>query len=95
MIVRVARGAALLFAVVASTTTLAQSPRPSDGLIGRWDLVYKVYEPVGYFAKLRYLLRNLSFYAANFERVGGIKLAAKYLLSNDAFEKLKRTLSPT
>lgn len=39
MIVRVARGAALLFAVVASTTTLAQAPRAADGLIGRWDLV--------------------------------------------------------
>jgi hypothetical protein len=64
-------------------------------VIGRWELVYKVYEPVGYFAKLGYLFRNLSFYAANFERVGGIKLAAKYLLSIGAFERLKRTLSPT
>ena len=66
-----------------------------ERVIHRWELVYKVYEPVGYLAKLGFFLRNLPFYAANFDRVGGIKLTAKYLLSLNAFEKVKRSVTTT
>lgn len=66
---------------------------PIERVIRRWELVYKVYEPLGYFAKLGYFVRNLSFYASNFDRVGGLKLAAKYLLSLNAFERLKRAVT--
>ena len=64
-----------------------------DRVIHRWELVYKIYEPVGYLKKLSFFFRNLAFYAANYDRVGGIKLAAKYLLSLNAFEKVKRSVT--
>lgn len=39
MMVRVALGAALMLAAAGYTSTLAQSPKASDVLLGRWDLV--------------------------------------------------------
>lgn len=66
-----------------------------ERVIHRWELVYKVYEPVSYFEKLGFFLRNIPFYTANFGRVGGAKLAAKYILSIGAFEKLKRSVTTT
>lgn len=39
MIARVTRGLALTLTALATTGTFAQAPRPSDALIGRWDLV--------------------------------------------------------
>ena len=59
----------------------------------RWELGYKVYEPVGYFSKLAYFLRNIPFYLSNYRRVGGPRLAAKYLLGIATFESAKQKLS--
>lgn len=67
--------------------------KPIEEVIQKWELVYKVYEPAGYFSKLGFLLRNSSFYAANFGRVGGAKLAAKYLLSVPVFNRIKKRSS--
>jgi glycosyltransferase involved in cell wall biosynthesis len=64
-------------------------------VIRRWDLAYKVYEPIGYFSKLFFFIRNLAFYVSNFERVGGLKLGAKYVFSLGAFERVKHSVSPT
>ena len=58
----------------------------------RWELGYKVYEPVGYFSKLGFLLRNVPFYISNFGRVGGLKLAAKYIFGISAFNSAKQRL---
>ena len=64
-----------------------------DTVKRRWELGYKVYEPVGYFAKLGYFLTNIPFYLSNFERLGGIKLAAKYILGVSVFNSAKERLS--
>lgn len=42
MIARVAGSAALMLATFGYAGTLAQSPRPSDALLGRWDLVVQM-----------------------------------------------------
>lgn len=61
-------------------------------VIDRWELVYKVYEPIGYFAKLGYLARHFGTYIRNFGRVGGVKLLAKYLFTLSVFQRLKLLL---
>lgn len=66
---------------------------PIDTVKRSWDLGYKVYEPVGYFSKLGYFVRNFPFYFSNFGRVGGLKLAAKYILGTSVFNSAKERLS--
>ena len=58
-------------------------------IIDRWNLVYLVYEPVGYGTKLAYFLKNVPFYLQNFKRVGGIKLMVKYLVPNALLPQVK------
>jgi len=65
---------------------------PINTVVNRWNLVYKVYEPVGYFQKLSYFLRNIPFYIRNFHRVGGIKLMAKYFFTAEIFDRVKSIL---
>lgn len=62
-------------------------------VIKKWNIVYKVYEPIGYYSKLGYLIRNFGFYLANFGETGGMKLAAKYVLTARLFDRLKRPFS--
>jgi hypothetical protein len=65
---------------------------PIETVKRRWELGYKVYEPVGYFTKLGFFLRNVPFYLSNFGRLGGFKLAAKYVLGNSVFNSAKQRL---
>ncbi len=58
-------------------------------VINRWNLIYQVYEPVGYLKKLSFLAQNSGFYFQNFKRVGGIKLLVKYLVPNSVLQQLK------
>jgi glycosyltransferase involved in cell wall biosynthesis len=58
-------------------------------VIHRWNLIYQVYEPVGYLKKLSYLAQNTGFYLQNFRKVGGIKLLIKYLVPNSVIQQLK------
>lgn len=58
-------------------------------IIDRWNLVYLVYEPVGYGTKLAYFLRNVPFYLKNFKMVGGVKLLVKYLVPNSLLPQVK------
>jgi len=58
-------------------------------VIHRWNLVYLVYEPVGYLKKVSYFFQNIGFYLQNFKMVGGVKLLVKYLLPNSVLEQLK------
>jgi glycosyltransferase involved in cell wall biosynthesis len=64
-----------------------------DEVIRKWELVYKVYEPTGYVSKLAFFVRNFGFYASNFQKLGGTKLAAKYLISVSLFNRMKRFAS--
>ena len=57
-------------------------------VIRKWDLLYKVYEPVGYFKKLSYFIRNTGFYLQNFRWTGGFKLGIKYLLPNAVLRRV-------
>ncbi len=58
-------------------------------IIDRWNLVYLVYEPVGYGTKVSYFLRNVPFYLQNFRMVGGVKLMVKYLVPNSLLPQVK------
>lgn len=58
-------------------------------VIRKWDLLYKLYEPVGYFKKFHYFARNTGFYLQNFRWLGGIKLFIKYLFPNAAVRLVK------
>lgn len=58
-------------------------------VINRWNLVYQVYEPVGYLKKVSYLAQNIGFYFQNFKKVGGLKLLVKYLVPNTVLQQLK------
>jgi len=58
-------------------------------VIRKWDLLYKVYEPVGYFQKGIYLLKNTGFYLRNFRYLGGVKLFIKYLLPGPLLRRVK------
>ncbi len=58
-------------------------------VIDRWNLVYLVYEPVGYLEKVSYFFRNIGFYLQNFKMVGGIKLLVKYLVPNSLLQHVK------
>ena len=58
-------------------------------VIRRWNLVYLVYEPVGYPEKVSYFLKNVPFYLQNFKMVGGLKLLVKYLVPNSLLPQLK------
>ena len=58
-------------------------------VINRWNLIYQVYEPVGYLKKLSFLMQNSGFYFQNFRKVGGIKLLVKYLVPNSVLQQLK------
>jgi glycosyltransferase involved in cell wall biosynthesis len=59
--------------------------------VRKWDLIYKVYEDTSYVSKLSHLMRNLGFYAANFSKVGGLKLLAKYLITANYFDQVKKS----
>ncbi|MBL0130292.1 MAG: hypothetical protein IPP43_03510 [Chitinophagaceae bacterium] len=58
-------------------------------VIHKWDLLYKVYEPVGYFKKLSFLFVNTRHYLQNFNDVGGLKLLIKYLVPNNILRWVK------
>jgi glycosyltransferase involved in cell wall biosynthesis len=58
-------------------------------VIRKWDLLYMVYEPVGYFRKIGFLFRNLGFYSRNFGDLGGLKLLVKYFVPNSLLRRLK------
>lgn len=58
-------------------------------VIHTWDLLYKVYEPIGYFKKLGYFLRNTGFYLKNFRYTGGIKLLIKFIVPYSVLRKVK------
>jgi hypothetical protein len=58
-------------------------------VIRKWDLLYKVYEPVGYFKKGFYFLKNTGFYLQNFRYLGGVKLFIKYLLPGSLLRRVK------
>jgi hypothetical protein len=58
-------------------------------VIRKWDLLYKVYEPVGYFRKFAFLIRNTGFYLRNFRYLGGLKLFIKYLLTGSVLRWIK------
>jgi glycosyltransferase involved in cell wall biosynthesis len=58
-------------------------------VINRWNLIYQVYEPVGYLKKISYLVQNSGFYLQNFQKVGGLKLLVKYLVPNSLLQQLK------
>lgn len=78
-------------------THLREFDRYSDGkyrstlntVILKWDLLYKVYEPVGYFRKLGFLLSHLGFCLRHFRWLGGFKLYIKYLVPAAMLRKLK------
>ena len=69
--------------------TAGRFHEPLENVIRRWDLVYKPYEPVGYFSRLGHLIKNSGFYLKNYSRLGGMKLAAKYLLTYRLFDRIK------
>lgn len=58
-------------------------------VIRKWDLLYKVYEPVGYFPKLGFLLARLGFSLKHFRWLGGFKLYIKYLVPAALLRKFK------
>ncbi len=58
-------------------------------VIKKWDLLYKVYEPAGYFRKLEFLFSNLAFYCRNFKDLGGPRLAIKYIVPYSLIRKMK------
>lgn len=58
-------------------------------VIRKWDVLYKVYEPVGYFKKLGFLFSNLGFCLRNFRYLGGLKLYIKYFIPVSLIRKLK------
>jgi len=58
-------------------------------VIRKWDILYKVYEPVGYFKKGLYLLKNTGFYLRNFRYLGGLKLFIKYLVPGPVLRLVK------
>lgn len=58
-------------------------------VIRKWDILYKVYEPVGYFKRFSYFLRNMGFYLQNFSYLGGLKLFIKYLLPGFVLQRVK------
>jgi hypothetical protein len=59
-------------------------------VIRKWDLIYKVYENTGYTDKLSFFFNNFRFYSANYRKVGGLRLFAKYLLTPQYFDLIKR-----
>jgi glycosyltransferase involved in cell wall biosynthesis len=59
--------------------------------VRKWDLIYKVYEDTSYVSKISHFMRNLGFYAANFSKVGGFKLLAKYLITANYFDHVKKS----
>lgn len=58
-------------------------------VIHKWDLLYGVYEPVGYFKKIGYFFKNLGFYASNFKALGGMKLMIKYFVPHKVIRSVK------
>ncbi|MBK8809914.1 MAG: glycosyltransferase [Acidobacteria bacterium] len=62
-------------------------------VIRKWELIYFVYEPVGYLDRVYFLLSNFGFYLSNFRQVGGIKLSMKYVLPQSLIVKIQRLLS--
>jgi glycosyltransferase involved in cell wall biosynthesis len=63
--------------------------QPLQRVISRWDLVYKVYEPVSYLGKIGYLFRHLGVYSRNFRATGRLKLLVKYLVPQRILRKVK------
>jgi glycosyltransferase involved in cell wall biosynthesis len=59
-------------------------------VIRKWDLIYTVYEDTGYMSKLSFFLDNFRFYRANYTKVGGFRLLAKYLITPQYFDLIKR-----
>lgn len=58
-------------------------------VIHKWDLLYGVYEPMGYFKKIGYFLKNLGFYTSNFKALGGVKLMIKYFVPHKLIRSVK------
>ncbi len=58
-------------------------------VIQKWNVLYKVYEPVGYFKKLGYLFGKTKFYMQNFKAVGGLKLLIKYLVPGSVLRQIR------
>ncbi len=58
-------------------------------IIQKWNVLYKVYEPIGYFKRLGYLFSNTGFYLQHFKSVGGFKLLAKYLVPYSIIRQIK------
>lgn len=58
-------------------------------VIRKWDILYKVYEPLGYFRKLGFLLARLGFCLRHFRWLGGFKLYIKYLVPAAMLRKFK------
>ncbi|MEO7924522.1 MAG: hypothetical protein ABIR30_12650, partial [Chitinophagaceae bacterium] len=65
--------------------------RPLQQVISRWNLVYKVYEPVSYLKKIGYLFGHLGVYSRNFRATGRLKLLAKYLVPQGILRRVKGT----
>jgi glycosyltransferase involved in cell wall biosynthesis len=60
-----------------------------QAVIRKWDILYMVYEPVGYFKRLGYLFRNFGFYSRNFSALGGLKLLVKYFVPHSFVRRMK------
>jgi len=58
-------------------------------VIHKWNLVYKIYEPGGYFEKIIYFFKNIGFYSRNFTDVGGLKLLIKYFVPGSILRRVK------
>ncbi len=58
-------------------------------VIRKWEILYKIYEPAGYFKKMGFFLSNLGFYYKNFSALGGPRLAVKYIVPYSLLKKLK------
>ena len=60
-----------------------------QNVIHKWNLLYKVYEPGGYFEKVLYFFKNIGFYSRNFSDVGGLKLLIKYFVPGSILRRVK------
>lgn len=59
-------------------------------VIKRWEISHRVYEPIGYFERLTYFLKQTHFYVDNFDRVGGFGLLIKYLLPQSILRRVTK-----
>jgi len=64
-----------------------------DTVIKKWNLVYHVYEPVGYFSRIGFLFRNVRFLVSNYRYVGGVKVLFRYFLPASLAGKIRNRIS--